>query len=406
MPNLNTIQALANTSREGLTIYESYWEDSDGNIFYFYNGKNTVLGLAHPDYILDNDDKHLFARIAFYKYNEIGDDSIFVYMNETLDVTTITPVSDSTKFNKAKSFKVHFEAVGKAGRVDKSTVRCTITNSNAINYKTATEKEYPKVFVTEDSYLDSDSNTKYGVGLWIDISDMDFLLINVDKSLAANSVPINSDHFPTSYEAKYLNNVTKEIDVNLINVEDLLEDRLIMEAVDYNANNVDRIEELEKKNKFEPHQYHQNTVQYNPTYEPTSAGVEEIVQGTTIIAPVLDRILTLDLVKKTFTVKQDGIYALQLKNGFYLIQGESRLDLKVYIGTNQIKEMSLSAYLTSNNEEDQRKAIKNTYSSQVYIVPLTTTDEIKLTATWANIEDIVMENETMITCTALQYNVI
>ena len=67
--------------------------------------------------------------------------------------------------------------------------------------------------------------------------------------------------------------------------------------------------------------------------------------------------------------------------------------------------MNISTYLTSNGEEDARKAIKNLYSSQVYIVPLKTTDEIKLTATWSNIDNIVMENETMITCTALQYNV-
>ena len=115
--------------------------------------------------------------------------------------------------------------------------------------------------------------------------------------------------------------------------------------------------------------------------------------------------MTLDSVNKTFSVKKNGIYALQLKNGFYLIQGESRVDLKVYIGSNQIKEMGISMYLSSNGEQDERKAIKNTYSSQVYIVPLKTTDKIKLTATWSNIDDIVMENETMITCTALQYNV-
>ena len=47
MPSLNTIQALADTDKEGLTIYESYWEDSDGNIFYFYNGKNTVFYVKH-----------------------------------------------------------------------------------------------------------------------------------------------------------------------------------------------------------------------------------------------------------------------------------------------------------------------------------------------------------------------
>lgn len=402
----NSIELLNNISSKELQIYEAFFEDSDANICFWYGGKNNVLGLQHPDFILENEDKHQFARVAFYTYNDIGDDSIIVYMNETLDITTIASRTDDANAINMKTFKVHFEATGKAGRVDKDSIKCTVTNSNTIDYKIATDSDYPKVRITEDPYLDSESKERYGVGIWIDITNMRHVMINVDKSLSANSVPINTEHYPTSYTAEYLNNTTKEADVNLLTVEDLLEDRTIMESTDYNSNNSDRIAELEEKTKYEPHQFHQNTVQYNPTYEPRSTGTEEVVQGTTIIAPVLDRILTLDPVKKTFSVKQDGIYALQLKNGFYLIQGESRLDLKVYIGTNQIKEMNISVYLTSNNEEDERKAIKNTYSSQVYIVPLKTTDEIKLTATWTNIEDIVMENETMITCTALQYNIV
>lgn len=393
------------TAKDNLKILEAFFEDWNANIFFLYVGKNNVIGFPHPDYILDNEDKHKYARIAFYTYNDIGDDSIIVYMNETLDITTITSVSDKTNADDMKTFKVHFEAIGRAGRVEQDSIKCAVTNSNILDYKTADDTDYPKIIVTEDPYLDSENKERYGIGLWLDITGMRYILTNVDKSLSANAVPINTEHFPTSYTAEYLNNTNKEPDKNLLNVEDLLNDRTITSSVDYNTNNADRMDELEEKNKYEPHQFHQNTVQYNPTYEPRTAGTEETVQGTTIIAPVLDRILTLDPVKQTFSVKQDGIYALQLKNGFYLIQGESRLDLKVYIGTNQIKEMGISAYLTSNGEEDARKAIKNIYSSQTYIVPLKTTDEIKLTATWSNIDDIVMENETMITCTALQYNV-
>lgn len=405
MADIKTISGLANSMNlDNLKIYESYFEDDDANIFYFYNGKNTVIGLHHPDYRVDNEENHKYARVAFYTYNDIGDDSIIVYMNETLDITTIASTTDDTNASKMKTFKVHFEAVGKAGRVTKDTVKCTVTNSNSIS-KDADETEYPTVMITEDPYLDSENKQKYGVGIWIDITDMDYIMINVDKSLSTNSVPINAEHFPTSYTAQYLTNVTKQPDENLLNVIDLIEDRIITKSTDSNAGNVERIEEIEEKVKYEPHQYIQNTVQYNPTYEPTSAGTEETIAGTNIIAPVLDRIVKLDPVNKTFSVQKDGIYALQLKNGFYLIQGESRVDLKVYIGTNQIKEMNMSMYLTYNGEDDERKAIKNTYSSQVYVVPLKTTDKIKLTATWANIDDIVMENETMITCTALQYNI-
>lgn len=423
----STLKSLTNNN---LKIYETYFEDSDANIFYFYTGKNTIIGLQHPDYIVTNKDNHKYARIAFFTYNDIGDDSTIVYINETLSINIISTsiINNSTtesedldegnieirnsnttnlsNYSYSKSFNVHFESLGRTMRVIKDSIKCTVVDSNITNYAETENQDSIKIMVTEDTYFDDENIERYGIGLWVKIINADYVTINVDKSLSTNSIPINTEHFPSLYTSEYLNNNNKEDGVNLLNTDDLLKTRLITESMDYNSNNSDRIKKLEEKSKYDPHQFIQNTVQYNPTYEPKSVDTEETIQGTTIIGPVLDRIITLDPIKKTFSVKQDGIYALQLKNGFYLIQGNSRLDLKVYIGTNQIKEMNMSAYLSSNDQDDERKAIKNTYSSQIYIVPLKTTDEIKLTATWDNIDNIVLENETMITCTALQYNLI
>lgn len=392
--------------KEAVQIFNSFWEDDNANMFFYYCGKNSVLGLAHPDYILKNTDKHNYARVAFYTFNDVGDNSIVAYMNETLDIMTITSVTDKTNAGKMKNFKIHFEADGQAGRVHKDSVKCVVDNCNNLDYLNNKDM-IPKVLVTEDTYLDSENKTKYGVGLWVDISSMTYLMVGVDKSISANSVPVNAEHFPSSYTVEYISNINKEADVNLINVEKLLKDRLIIESTDKNAYNDSRLDKLEEKTKFEPHQFHQNTVQYNPTYEPRRARTEETVQGTTIIGPVLDRIVTLDPVNKVFRVQKHGIYALQLKNGFYLVQGETRLDLNVYIGSSQIKEMRISSYLKSNPEgqDDEGKVIKNTYSSQVYIVELDPTMDIKLTANWMNIDNLVLENETMITITALQYNI-
>lgn len=392
--------------KEAVQIFNSFWEDDNANMFFYYCGKNSVLGLAHPDYILKNTDKHNYARVAFYTFNDVGDNSIVAYMNETLDIMTITSVTDKNNAGKMKNFKIHFEADGQAGRVHKDSVKCVVDNCNSLDYLNNKDM-IPKVLVTEDTYLDSENKTKYGVGLWVDISSMTYLMVGVDKSISANSVPVNAEHFPSSYTVEYISNINKESDVNLINVEKLLKDRLIIESTDKNAYNDSRLDKLEEKTKFEPHQFHQNTVQYNPTYEPRRARTEETVQGTTIIGPVLDRIVTLDPVNKVFRVQKHGIYALQLKNGFYLVQGETRLDLNVYIGSSQIKEMRISSYLKSNPEgqDDEGKVIKNTYSSQVYIVELDPTMDIKLTANWMNIDNLVLENETMITITALQYNI-
>ena len=56
MPDTKVIAA--NVTAKDLKILEAYFEDHNADIIYFYSGKNTVLGLQHPDYILNNEDNH------------------------------------------------------------------------------------------------------------------------------------------------------------------------------------------------------------------------------------------------------------------------------------------------------------------------------------------------------------
>lgn len=392
-----------NDNTTPMQILHSFFEDDKANTYFYYTSKSSIYGLNHPDHMIKNDDDHKFARIALLKFTDLGDNTFIVYMNETMDVTTIASSSDSTNYKDMKSFKVHVECKGAGGRVDKNSVRCTVTNSNSVS----DEDNLPSVRITEDPYQDEEGNTKYGVGIWVDITGMRYLVTNVDKSLSANSVPIDVEHYPTAYSVEYLNNFNKMADENLLNIEDLLLDRTIITSTDSNTNNSERLKQLEEKTKHEPHQFEQNTVVYDPTYTPSTAKVEDTIKGTSIIGPTLDRIITVDPVKKTCRVTKEGIYMLQLKNGFYLVQGESRVDLNVYIGTNQIKEMRICSYLTSNPEgqDDGGKVIKNIYSSNIYICKLDPETDIKLTANFMNTDNIVLENETMLTITALQYNI-
>lgn len=402
----NIVLMNAFNSDETIQVLNSFWEDHLGRICFYYCGKDSVLGFSHPNYIFKNEDDHNYGRIALYVPVDTDDDTLYVYINETLDIMTIVPtyLQDTKLIEKMKNYKVHVEGFAKAGRILKETVKCTVTNCN-LSY----DENFINIILTEDSFLGDDSKTRYSLGVWLDISDMEYVMTNIDKSLSVNSVPINAEHFPSSYTAEYLNNDTKENEINLLNVEDLLRgtDRFICDAIDQNNTNNERLTEIEEKTKYEPHQFNQNTIVYNPTYVPTAAKVEEVVQGTSIIAPVLDRILTLDPVNKCFTVKEDGIYALQLKNGFYLVQGETRVDINVYINDEQIKEMKISAYLKSNpdGQDDEGKVIKNTYSSNTYVTRLYKNDKVYLKTTWMNTDVLVFENETMISVTALQYNV-
>ena len=141
-------------------------------------------------------------------------------------------------------------------------------------------------------------------------------------------------------------------------------------------------------------------------YTPSAAGAEDVIPPFGVRVNNGYKFIDIDSVNKIITVPKTGIYQLQLKNGFYLIQGESRVDVRVYINDNEIKEMGISLYLTSNDggKENPNKAIKNIFSSNSYMTKLSTTDKIKVTATWMNIDNIQIENETMLTVTAMQCN--
>lgn len=396
--------SVAYTSDPTTHVLNSCLEDHSANIIFLAVGKKNISGLSNFDHIIKNDNKHGYARIALCKFIETGDDSILVYMNETMTVATIASTDyGNSGADKMKSFKIHFEARGKAGRVLPETAKCTLTDCNCVE----DSDNVPEVIITEDQYINSDNEKKYGVGIWVNIYDMEYVLVNVDRSIAANSTPINNKCYPSTYSVEYISDKLKEPDVNLINVVDILAAREICRGDNSETYLNARLEKVEEKTKYEPNQFIMNTVAYTPTYEPKSTGVEDTVQVTSIDGPVPDRIIILDHVNNTFSVQKPGIYMLQLRNGFYLVQGESRMDLRVYKNAQQLKEMGISCYLTSNEDGkgDKRKAIKNLYSSNAMILKLTPQDKIKLTATWMDIDNIKVENETMISITALQYNI-
>ena len=374
-------------------IITSFFENDNSDILFFYCGKSSVLGLAQPDHYTKNSSSHAYARIAFLTMSEINDDETTIYFNETLGVNLITP--ELGTMDDIKSFKIHMEGFGRANRIVKSSVRCTVYNDNLMD-----DSQNINVYVTEEFYLNSSNEKIYGIGVWVETAGIDYILTNIDKSLAVNHTPLDNEHFPTYYKAEYLNQVTKNADVNLVNVFDGISNNLICTGVSANEKNNERLKKLEEKTKYFPFAYIQNHVWYDTVYKPDNAGTEEIILPTSVRGDTLDRIVKLDSVNKCFSVLKDGVYMLQLKNGFYLNSGETGLDLIPYKNSDRLKEMGICTYLTSK----EAGVIKNQFSSQVVSLHLTTTDKIYLKSSWANIDDLECENETVISVTALIYD--
>lgn len=368
-------------------IYNSFFEDDNGDVIFFNNGKNSVLGLAQADHCMKNTNNHTYARIAFYTLSDVGDDLLAIHINENLHVDLLSDLEDTKTI---KSYRVYLQGYCKAGRVIKESVKGTVFSDMITN-----PEINPKVYFTEDSYLE-DNVVKYGLGVWIEIGEYDYVLTTILSSLSINHSPVNIEHYPSSYSAEYLNNQTKSADINLTNIQDMIVNNMINVATPANQYINERLNILENKTKNLPFAYIQNSVWYDNTYEPTNANKEELVQPISVRGTTTDRIVALDPVNKSFSVLKAGVYSLQLKNGFYLAAGESHLDMIVYKNTDVVQEMKMSLPLHTQ--------IKDTRSSNMYMVKLKPTDKIYLRANWSDIEDISCENETIITITAFDFD--
>lgn len=393
---------------DAIQIMNSFLEDDNCNIFFPYVGKDSVLGLTHPSYTYKNVDKYKYAMVALYKLVDTGDTGYQQFLDECL---TVSLASSATIQNNPtpiiKSSDIHISGFGNSGNITNATIR--VTNNLPDSMDNGPDSKFDtnmKVFGCRVSYTNDNGDEKVGLGIWIDTTDIMYVNTNVKDSLSTGSCPMDAEHFPASYSAQYLCNSTAEANANLLNNKDIIEENLIAEGIS-SVNTINKdLEDIHKAIDGQPHQFESNTVTYNPVYTPSAAGAEDVVPPFGVRVNNGDKFIGVDSVNKIITVPKAGIYQLQLKNGFYLIQGESRVDVRVYINDNEIKEMGISLYLTSNTEgtENPSKAIKNIFSSNSYMTRLSTTDKIKVTATWMNIDNIQIENETMLTVTAMQFN--
>lgn len=382
---------------DSVKVYNAFLEDDDCGMFFPYVGEKSVLGLTHPQYIFKNKDKHTYAMVALYKFVDTGDVEYLQYLNEKISVCLATTnAKGNTDSPKILCFTLNITAIGESGNVTSADIIVT-TDTYHIARDT---------YGTRETWTSSDNKTYTGLGIWVDITDYMYVMSKTFNSLSTNSCPIDAEHYPSSYSAEYLSNDNAVSEKNICNNLNTINAKTLCTGLASTIGYDDAIDTINKIIDGQPHKYPSNTVTYNPTYTPSAAGTEETVAPFGIRINNEYKFLSLDNVNKTFSVPAEGIYQLQIKNGFYLIQGETRLDVKVYVNNDEVREMSYSTYLTSNQEglTTPSKAIKNTFSTNAYTVHLKPSDKIKITATWGNNTNLRIENETMLTVTAMQFN--
>lgn len=377
-------------STDSIKIYDSFFENDEADYIFYYTGKSNILGLQHPDYVFKNTKDFKYARIAFIKFIDSGDSELVTHINEDLTVAILSDLykPDDIQYNSA----IHVKLMA-------SAKNCRVNKSSVYVYEDYYGDGF-EIIATEDAYQDEDGKVKYGLGLWIseNIADMNYICTTVNNSLAATTAPINGDSFyPADYEIEYLNDSNAVSNENISNATPSGIGHLINRF----ANIDKKLDTITETESFYRTEFIQNTAVYDVQFKPSTD--EKNITPTSLRKSILgEDVIYIDNINKDLVVSQDGIYSIQLRNGFYLIKGVSRVDLNVYIGSELVSELGISMYLTSNGEEDARKAIKNTLVSPVWIGKINANQHIRVTARWTNIDGITLENETMLTITKLR----
>lgn len=390
-------------------VYDAFFENDNADNIFYYTGKSNVLGLQAPDYVLHNEKKLANVRLAYITIPNMGDPELVTRVMEDFSVSLVSEIHDGER----NALQGHHRLQLFAGYKDDIVSDPILLHTDCMdpfNYS----KLSNIIFATSIEEYEEDGISKDAVSVWaLGCEEYEYICIHVNKSLSASLAPINGDSFfPSSYYIEYINDENVVVDTNITNGS-------INGA--YKADKMEeefgkRVEKLEENLTNNIPIYKQTAVVYDAEYTPANTN-ENTLKPTSLkqsksvydyysglALQDIKSSVYLDTTNKSIKTNYSGEYSLQVKNGFYLIQGESRVDINVYIDNVKDEELSMSMYLTSNNEEDARKAIKNTFSSPLVYKYLSSDIYIRVDVVFTNIDNIVVENETELLVTLIQRN--
>lgn len=394
-----------------VNVYDAFFENDNADYMFYYTGKSNVLGLSAPDHVYRNTNKLRNIRLAYITIPDVNDPELSIIVNEAMKVVLIPETHNYSENIIQDVFDIKYHTLFKNNKLS-DTVRMYATCVNDPFYQFGSFGDV--IFGYSKETLVVNGVEKNALSIWaIGCSNYEYICIHNERSLSATLAPINGDsYFPSSYFIEFINDETAVTDTNVtngsINGAHL--------AIDNEGVISERVTGLEERANDERHLYKQTIAVYDAEYSPAntnentlkptslknSRSIYDTYDGVTEVTSAI----SIDNVNNNLCVDYSGEYSLQIKNGFYLIRGESRVDINVYVNGDKDDELSLSMYLTSNNQEDARKAIKNTFCSPLKYLYLDASSNIMVKVSFTNIENIVVENETELIVTLLQRDVV
>ena len=351
-------------------IYDAIKQDHEQTKYYLETGKKNITGLLFPDHYYINDEDYKFVKLLTI---EVDDPKQSVYINETFDLNLVNQVSDGYMYSKFN--KVHLEFLYSSSTqeiVEDSIVLTANDLSNSSNNKSISRLLFIKDNATTAS-------------IWLEMDNVNMVLINRTFSLAIDKAPENASHIQTNYHATYIDNNTVDADTELAILEDTLGTK-IAETVDANSFILKKINALENAIIKADLDVKFNSVTFN-TINPVDTIEQQMI--STLIRTIDSASVFLIINDDgTVSVSKDGYYSLSLKQGFKVVQGSSDLTLNVYVNSSKIEDLTSTVSLS--------ESFNFQYSTGQVALRLQTTDKIKVTSKWSN------TNIDLINNTALQ----
>ena len=371
-------------------VFMSFFEDSDENIHFLYNSKDSVIGNLYPSKFLTNDAGYKFARVLLCTHlDQVPETPI--RMHEEFKIHFFSTSQGKTYSNSSITVALDLSTLNKKAISDTVNCTCSAGKVNSLGEK---DSEHA-VFVTQEEYTDNNT-TKYAIGVWVDITGFEYITIEPLSSMAFNNMPIHIDHLDSWYVSSYIDNSTKSNDANLKNIETQITQNQIGYGVYDSDFSKAMIEKILAKLDNVPDSSIQNSVYYTNTYIPGNANEEETITPYSIRGTFSEKVVSIDTANKSFRVLKSGTYQLQLRNGFYLSEGEeSQLEMIVYKNSDSIKELGMQSYLVGGKKDFR--------SSNVALIHLTTSDAITLKLIWAD-ANVTVGADTFMTISPVQYD--
>lgn len=352
-------------------LYDAIFEDSKGTRYYMKTGRNDVSGLLFPDHYYINDSFHKYLKIVSF---DITDTTNNVYVSETFDLHLVNKVSDGSVYSKYN--KVHFEALFVAGSIKNDTIIITCTD---LSNNESLDKKVAQLYCTKDD----DGK----VSLWVNMENINTVLINRTFSLSSDKAPDNMSSITTGYIANFVMNNDVVVDKDVSNLVDAIGEKL-KENIDSHYILLKRVEAIETAIVKADLDFKYNAVTFNVS-SPVNTSETQL---NAMLIRMVDNASAFLIVNTdgTVSVSKDGWYDVSLKQAYTVLDGKADLEMNVYVNSTKMEDLNTKVTLSSD--------FNISYSTGHVTLRLTPTDKLKVTTKWST-DNISVDNHSSLQVT-------